>query len=1086
MKKNPKTGSDTAQLQRAPSQQHPDKLSAPHLHALLQRPRLFAVLDTLRATGQATWIFAPPGAGKTSLVTSYLEQRATPAIWYHVDATDRDPASLFHHLRHAWDTRTGKDSSGILPRPDPQTVHDPIELIRFARLFFRAFYDGLPEETVLVLENIHEFDWRDAGHLMTIAFSEVPRGIHVIAVSREAPPARLARLRLTREMGSLDWPTLRFDEAEARALGELDGHPIPPPLAEWFTASEGWVTGLVLMNGPGKDGNNPPPDALPSERVFTYFNDTVFARLPVTERHHLLCMSHLSGLSASDAIALTGDPHAGVLLERLYRNRMFVERRGLAECTYHFHTIFRDFLQHKAGRLLSPAEQREVLLRGADLMQHRGQLHEAAVLHRQASAWNALIALLLAHARSLLAAGMARTWLEWFDWLPSDAAEREPWLLYWLGLARHVSDPTASHAALIRAQEIFAQRHDARARLTVISAILDVYSYSWLNLHEVSAWTDTLVDTLRNADPATIDARTALHAQSNLAIALLVTDVASPRLHWSMTQALEYLPKVDNVATRLTAASRLLFYPEWLRPETAQGLIGELQGSLQDDSVHPTSRAYWCLATAQWYLEQSGSILAAHEQLDIGVPLVSLHRMTPLHLRMLVTRALAFMAESDFAAAEQVLVQARDVLNARHIPDSARYGAAQALLKIHKGAHDLGLQELRAAVNAIDQPGQPSAELPRFERLLACAYAATGHAEEANGWFDRSISHATGSYMEPTILERAFCRWLAQLGPEEDPTDDERHLLATLLRRHRAMHDHGLFVRFPRLAARIAELALQHGIEVPHVQAIVRRQKLQATDHVIRHWPWPISIRAFGQLSISYEGEVVNETGKAPQKPLQLLKALLIAGEGGKPAHQLGALLWPDADDAKTAVNVNLHRLRRLLGSDAAITAENGHFALNPGLIWTDVEEFSALCVRIGKLLLTRSAESLRPLSRKLLEIYAGPLLEGDEESWLLPARAHLRARFLDTVTQLGLRHEALGAMEDARNVYLQSLKTEPLSEALYCGLMRCAHALGDDAAAFSAHRQCREVLAAAGGKKPGPEIERLAAALRPPLPRQE
>ena len=40
----------------------------------------------------------PSFAGKTALITSYLERRPTTELWYRLEETDTDPASFFHYL----------------------------------------------------------------------------------------------------------------------------------------------------------------------------------------------------------------------------------------------------------------------------------------------------------------------------------------------------------------------------------------------------------------------------------------------------------------------------------------------------------------------------------------------------------------------------------------------------------------------------------------------------------------------------------------------------------------------------------------------------------------------------------------------------------------------------------------------------------------------------------------------------------------------------------------------------------------------------------------------------------------------------
>ena len=65
----------------------PAKFTAPSAGKLVARPRLFARLDTACRL-PLVWIGATPGAGKTSLLASYLQQAGRPCIWIRLDADD--------------------------------------------------------------------------------------------------------------------------------------------------------------------------------------------------------------------------------------------------------------------------------------------------------------------------------------------------------------------------------------------------------------------------------------------------------------------------------------------------------------------------------------------------------------------------------------------------------------------------------------------------------------------------------------------------------------------------------------------------------------------------------------------------------------------------------------------------------------------------------------------------------------------------------------------------------------------------------------------------------------------------------------
>ena len=77
----------------------PAKLSAPRLTSIHPRPRLFALLDKA-SRRPVVWVQGLAGAGKTTLVASYLNERAAgPMVLGR--RGDADAATVFHYLAQA-------------------------------------------------------------------------------------------------------------------------------------------------------------------------------------------------------------------------------------------------------------------------------------------------------------------------------------------------------------------------------------------------------------------------------------------------------------------------------------------------------------------------------------------------------------------------------------------------------------------------------------------------------------------------------------------------------------------------------------------------------------------------------------------------------------------------------------------------------------------------------------------------------------------------------------------------------------------------------------------------------------------------
>ncbi|GEM_PF-185629 len=248
---------------------------------------------------------------------------------------------------------------------------------------------------------------------------------------------------------------------------------------------------------------------------------------------------------------------------------------------------------------------------------------------------------------------------------------------------------------------------------------------------------------------------------------------------------------------------------------------------------------------------------------------------------------------------------------------------------------------------------------------------------------------------------------------------------------------------------------------------------------------WPLRIHALGQFTLLRDGQPIVFSRKVQKRPLDLLKALIAHGAIRTNTSTLIESLWPDAegDSAKVSFDSNLHRLRKLIGIDDALTLSEGKLSLDPARCWVDVWAFEELLTCIDRTAHERpgpGSPSYAELVRELLRLYTGQFLEKDsQEPWAVAARDRLAAKFLRAVATLGACLEQGKEWEEAVALYSRALELDNLSEGLYRRLMVSYRELGETAEALKVYRRCRDMLSIVLGLSPSAETEAIRSTLQ-------
>ncbi|MBI3527350.1 MAG: hypothetical protein HY067_05215 [Betaproteobacteria bacterium] len=1047
------------------------KLSRPKLFGALPRQRLFDLLDQCRAH-PLVWVAGPPGAGKTTLIASYLEARQLPGLWYQVDAGDVDPATFFYYLGLAASELTGDHQT--LPLLTPEYLPD---LPGFSRRFFRELYARLPRPAVVVLNNYEEVLGEVAFHsLLADSVQEIPEGVNVIVAGRSEPPARFARLVANKTVGIVGWEDLRLTPEETRGIA-CATHPMDEALlATLYQQSGGWAAGLTLMLERIRRNGIAPEHVLAETReaAFNYFAGEIFDKAPPEDQQILISTAFLPRVTAALAEQLSGSSNAGKLLNDLYRHQLFIDRRAGTEVTYQYHDLFRDFLLARAREFHSPVEFTQLARRAAQLLEANGQFEDAVGLYTGADDWNAAAELILKQAPGLLAQGRGQTLREWISALPAERVKAMPWLAYWHGRSLIQVDHPRARQILEQVFADFKERGDEIGQMVTASGIIETHHFEWAYIKPMDRWIDAL-DELLSRNPAFPSAEVELRVYSGLLMALLRRRPEHPLLPVCVQRVMTLAVTDLDANLRVSAVTVVLvlywFNADWERAREARQLIESL---LRHPDVAPLARVYSLVRYVhRLWLELHYAEAAA--ALDQAFEIAERHGLTGVRAELLHARNLLALAQGDRATMASTLQALNAVVNPQQRLDLSLMHRSRANYAMLLGNTAGAVEHARAAMALMDEVGvKPNQSLFRF--YLAAALAADGKDEEALQYLEEARGLIRGSILEQSLRDHDLIE--ACIALKRGNRERCHALLSDAFDPARYSGTASFaFSFYPAFMAQLCAEALRAGIHTQYVNSLIRQYGLVPEARDIEEWPWPIKIHTLGRFLVLKDDVEIRFARKTQRRPLDLLQALIALGGSDVAVSALTEALWPDAegDAAYHAFENTLYRLRQLLGSANSLSLASGKLSLDSRRCWVDVWA------------LERRLESARDggaVSAQgldiVMQLYRGHFL-GQEapQPWILPARERLRDKFLRYVESVAQSCERDQQWAQAAAIYQRGIELDHLAESLYRGLMICYRELGNHAEALKVYRRCRDLLSVVLGVQPTADTQAIYQSLK-------
>ncbi|HSQ81630.1 MAG TPA: BTAD domain-containing putative transcriptional regulator [Casimicrobiaceae bacterium] len=1063
------------------------KLSPPRLRRVVRRERVLQLLD--EAQGAAIWIAAPAGFGKTTAAADYLLARRRRALWYRADAGDLDPASLFHYLGQALPTAAARRA---LPRFGPEYSD---QLGEFSRRYFRAFFERVPDGTTLVIDDLHAAARTLVPQVIGAALLELPSAVQLLLLSRESPPVAMTPAQASDRLQVLDASVLAFTREESRSIV---AERLPASVAQAHAdrlheITHGWPAELVLVCA-GLQRDPGSIDAIAGhsrDAAFRLFSQEFFDALPETERRFMLLTALPRYVTPASATAMTGRDDADSVLDSLCARQLFVVRVTGARRGYRYHDLFRDFLRHAAAAL-DPALRTRAVRGGVEAFLREGDPDVAIALALDGSAWELAAETLERHAPALIGQGRRATLQESAVRIPEAERSLHPKLLYWMGVARMIDDERSACAWFEQAHRVFEQDGErAQMMLTAAQAVLAIH-LSWHSHVAKDIWLERLAShepevaaPLSDSDRLRIT--TATLRATEMGARHATHDQTTLRLVEDLLQLISAPFTGIAADDRFIAADALIEHAlETGERDVFERAVAAVAPGLRDPALTPWAKLNWLISfgTASGRRFPSRlpgvSYASAEDALAEAQAIAASEGLQGLEFSATYARIALANARGDQAARRRHVERLETIADARYPHQTCCLMQEKAGVLVVSGEHAQAIEACTAALAAGERAGLPLSQMWTIRLTEAQLLIAAGREDEAADLMDRQALLYEGTFRKicEIVASTARTRRLRAQGGSAYVA-----ALSDVIARIKALGWVNYLSFAPGIAAEVWTDALEHGIEPTFLREAIRRRGLVAPRTFAPAWPWPLRIRLLGGFEVDVDSEPLRFDGKVQRKPLELLRFIAVHHPAAAPVRGAISALWPGAGAGagKAALDVALHRLRKLVGVDDVFIVSDGVIRLDPARTWVDAAAFEHWAGIAQQQLDERALERTADLAGQLFVHYRGPLLGGEAIApWALATRERLHARFVQLAASLGRHHERARDWNGACAIHERGIALDPLAEEFYRGLMRCHAALDEPAEVMRAFRRCRDTLSIVLGVAPAPETMSLLSRLRP------
>jgi LuxR family maltose regulon positive regulatory protein len=1032
----------------------------------IDRPRLLVKLQSILEY-KLTLVSAPPGYGKTTLVSQFVQQIDYPVAWHTVEERDRDVPNVFSQVLSAL--------SQIVPGMDTLTPLQGGAPSELAALIANYLRENLRDDIILILDDVQNLAGSPAAEtwLRTLV-RFLPSNCHLVLVSRILPDLPLTEMIARREVLAIGQQELQFtpDEVQALAVRVLGLTQSTIDVRELTNRLEGWPAGIILALYPlppelervmlsGGKGPEALFDALA--------NSMLYAQEPGL-RDFLLASSTLSRLTpelCSQALHLEDSAY---WLEEAQNRSLFLSRAsgGLV-----YHALFRNFLQRQLKAFHTDLYF-DLHLRAAIWFEKNNFLDEAFDHYVSANRSQQAAAISEKVAQSYFAQGKLETLLSWSSRL-SSADIDVPKLHYTCAMIqtdRYDYDSAEHELSLAERGFIARGQTDGISSVQIQRAMIN---FQKGHNHEAAGQAQYLLETASLPEN--------LRARATNLLGLAQLRLGNPQ------RAIEYLEtsvelyRADGDAYALSQSLQDL--------ETAYVHVGRLTEAgacLQEvvalcRSLNSASKLALALNNLGYYYHLRSDYRQAQATLEEGLSVAA---------RVLDRRAEGYLLWSmadlnrDQGAFDQALRLYNKALELSGSSEPALRSAILVSAATLRRWQGRTVDAIAFAEEANTIANQHSIGI---ERILSRAIASAARAEEGDKGYalhqlesaDRELDSMGANFERLRIFAIR-----ADLALKCGDTATARQLVQAAMQVGQQTGSSQPFTsevfHLPTLRNYVATLGGKSDMLVFEQRALVdvqpraEAERAQESGLLAASNTYSLRVITLGMESIERDGKLVATSEWRATSARELFLYLLFIGQQTR--EDLSLAFWPDSGTKQVRSNFHttLYRARRALGENVIVFHDN-YYSINADLdLQCDAHELKTLVAQ-ARLMPARDART-EDLWHRAVNLYHGDFLSSIDAEWVSPLRESYREMHLEALIGLGECARARGDVRQALNVYKQALQVDPYREDVHRAVMTCYAQKGEKRKILSHLNELQQLLWQELAVKPSSETMTLVRSL--------